>query len=323
MPDSGTIDLDPDRVTSQSSPATASPQGAARRPIAAAVPAPLLVLGGIVSVQVGAAVASGLIREVGPLVTVGIRLAVAALLLLLLARPGVRGRSRRDWLVVLALGLSLGAMNMCFYGALGRMPLGIVTTIEFLGPLGLAAALSRKPAHFAAVLLALAGVVAVSGALEGGIASVDGVGLLLTAGAGVGWACYILAARAVGARWRQLDGLALAMVIGAVLVAPAAAASWGGAAVTAGVVLAGAGVAVLSSVVPYSLELHALRRLDTRVFGVLLSLEPALAALAGFVILQQRLSPLEIAGIGLVVVASTLVMREQALEPAAEVAEIG
>jgi inner membrane transporter RhtA len=309
--------------SSPSSPAAASPEIEAHRAIADAVPAPLLVLGGIVSVQLGAAVASGLIRQVGPVVTVGIRLTVAALVMLVLARPSVRGRSRRDWLVVLALGLSLGAMNLCFYGALGRMPLGIVTTIEFLGPLGLAAALSRRPAHLAAVLVAFAGVVAVSGALQGGIAAIDPAGLLLTAGAGTGWVAYILTTRAVGARWRQLDGLALAMVIGAAVVAPAAAVSWGGAAVTAGIVLVGAGVAVLSSVVPYSLELQALRRLDTRVFGVLLSMEPALAALAGFVVLGQLLSPTQIAGIGLVVVASVIVMREQAAEPATEAAEIG
>lgn len=186
----------------------ASRDGADHRPGAAAVPAPLLVLAGIVSVQVGAAIASGLIRQAGPVAMVGIRLAVAALLLLLIARPGIQGRSRRDWLVVLALGLSLGVMNLCFYGALGRLPLGIVTTIEFLGPLGLAAALSRKPAHLVAPLLAFVGVVAVSGVLERGIAAVDVVGLLLAAGAGVGWAGYILAARAVGVRWRQLDGLA-------------------------------------------------------------------------------------------------------------------
>lgn len=275
------------------------------------------------SVQLGAAIASGLIREVGPIVTVGIRLAVAAAVMLVVARPGVRGRSRRDWLVVLALGVSLGAMNVSFYGALGRMPLGIVTTIEFLGPLGLAAALSRRPAHVVAVLLALAGVVAVSGALQGGAAALDVVGLALTAGAGAGWVCYILATRAVGARWRQLDGLAIAMTIGAFAVAPAAAASWGGAAVTVGVLAAGAGVAVLSSVVPYSLELLALRRLDTRVFGVLLSLEPAVAATAGFVVLGERLSPVQVAGIALVVAASVLVMREQAVEPAVEAAEIG
>ena len=308
---------------SSTSSRAAAPSRPSDRPFGAALPAPLLVLSSIVSVQVGAAVASGLIREVGPLVTVGIRLGVAAVVMLLPARPGVRGRSRGDWLVVLALGLSLGAMNVCLYGALGRMPLGIVTTIEFLGPLGLAAALSRKPAHLVAVVLALAGVVAVSGALQGGMAALDLVGLVLTAGAGAGWVCYILATRAVGARWRQLDGLALAMLIGAVFVAPATGASWSGAAVTLGVLVAGAGVAVLSSVVPYSLELLALRRLDTRVFGVLLSLEPAVAATAGFVLLGERLEPVQIAGIGLVVAASAIVMREQAGEPAVEAAEIG
>jgi inner membrane transporter RhtA len=314
MPDPGTIAMHPTRVT-PSSPATSS-EGAARRSYVAAVPAPLLVLGSIVSIQVGSAIASGLIREVGPVVTVGIRLAVAALVMLVLARPLLRGKSRTDWLVVLALGASLAATNLCFYGALGRLPLGVVVTVEFLGPLGLAAALSRTPAHLVAVLLALVGVVAVSGALQGGIATVDAVGLLLAAGAGVGWAVSILATRAVGARWRQLDGLAIALAIGAVIVAPAAAASWDSAVVTVAVVLAGSVVAVLSTALPYSLELQALRRLDTRVFGVLLSLEPAVAALAGFVLLGQRLSPVEIAGIGLVVLASSLVLREEEVEPA-------
>lgn len=314
MPDPGTIHMHPNRVTPSSS--TAPSDGAARRPLTAAVPAPLLVLGSIVSIQVGSAIASGLIREVGSVVTVGIRLAVAALVMLVLARPLVRGKSRTDWLVVLALGASLAATNLCFYGALGRLPLGVVVTVEFLGPLGLAAALSRTPAHLAAVLLALAGVVAVSGALQGGIASVDTLGLLLAAGAGVGWAVSILATRAVGARWRQLDGLAIALAIGAVIVAPAAAASWDSTAVTLGVVVGGAVVAVLSTALPYSLELQALRRLDTRVFGVLLSLEPAVAALAGFLLLGQRLSPVEIAGIGLVVLASSLVLREGEVDPA-------
>jgi inner membrane transporter RhtA len=214
-------------------------------------------------------------------------------------------------------------MNLCFYAALGRMPLGVVTTIEFLGPLGLAAALSRKPAHLVAVLVAFVGVVAVSGALEGGVAAVDVIGVLLTVGAAIGWVGYILATRAVGARWRQLDGLALAMVLAALLVSPAVAASWDSAAVTVSMVLTGAAVAVLSSVVPYSLELSALRRLDTRVFGVLLSLEPAVAALAGLVLLGERLSAIQVAGIALVVVASALVLRDQPADPIAEAAEIG
>lgn len=308
-------------MSSSSSPVASSEEAPGRS--IGAVPAPLLVLGGIVSVQVGAAFASGLIHEVGPVMAVGIRLSVAALILLLLARPGIRGRSRRDWLVVAALGASLAAMNLCFYAALGRMPLGVVTTIEFLGPLGLAAVLSRKPAHFIAVLIAFVGVVAVSGALQGGLAAVDVVGLLLSAGAALGWVAYILTTRAVGARWRQLDGLALAMVLAALLLAPAVAMSWESAALTWSVVLTGVAVAVLSSVVPYSLELSALRRLDTRIFGVLLSLEPAVAALAGFVLLGERLSAVQVAGIALVVVASALVLRDQPADPIAEAAEIG
>jgi len=161
--------------------------------------------------------------------------------------------------------------------------------------------------------------------LGGGADAVDTVGLLLAAGAGAAWASYILAARAVGARWRELDGLALAMVIGAILVAPAATASWSGSEVTWGFVLAAAAVAMLASVVPYSLELLALRRLDPRVFGVLLSLEPALAALAGLVLLGQVLEPTQVAGIFLVVVASAVVMRDRPPEAAetVEAAEIG
>ena len=293
------------------------------RPGIASVPAPLLVLGSILSIQVGAAVASGLIRQVGPVVTVGIRLGVAAGVMLLLARPAVRGRSRRDWVVVLGLGLTLGAMNLSFYGALERLPLGIVVTVEFLGPLGLAAALSRRPVHLLAVLLALVGVVAVSGVLPGGVAAVDPAGLLLAGVAGLGWAVSILATRAVGARWRQLDGLAVAMLIGAVVVAPFAATAWQDAPMTWAVVGAGAAVAVLSTALPYSLELSALRRLDTRVFGVLLSLEPAVAALAGFVLLGERLTAVQACGIALVVLGSAIVLREQAADPATEAAAIG
>lgn len=297
------------------------PGSAARRPAIDAVPAPLLVLGGILSVQVGAAMAAGLIAEIGAVATVGLRLAVAALVLLLVARPEVRGKGRRDWLPVLALGVTFAAMNLCFYGALSRIPLGIVVTIEFLGPLGLAAFHSRTPVHLLAVVIAFAGVVAVSGALEGGLATVDVIGLLLTAGASVGWVAYILEMKVVGARWRQLDGLALSMAIGAVLVTPLGLAS-ASAPVTAAILTIGVVIGVMSSAVPYSLELIALRRLDTRVFGVLLSLEPAVAATAGLLLLGQRLSAVEVVGIALVVTASILVMRDQEPEPGTQLAEV-
>jgi inner membrane transporter RhtA len=287
------------------------------------VPAPLLVLGAILSVQVGAAVAAGLIRDLGPLVTVTIRLDVAALVLLAVARPSLRGRSRRDWGAMTLLGLSLVVMNVTFYNAIARLPLGVVTTIEFLGPLGLAAAASRRPRDLVAAGVALAGVVAVSGALTASWASLDLVGIAFALGAGASWAAYILATRAVGSRWRQLDGLAAAMGLAALIITPFGIGAAQGVAIAASQLVAGAAVGVMSSVVPYSLELLALRRIDTRAFGILLSLEPAVAALAGLVLLGQSLQPSQVVGMGLVVAASALVLAAQGAPPEVEAAEIG
>ncbi len=287
------------------------------------IPAPLLVLGAILSVQIGAAVAAGLIRDLGPLVTVTIRLDVAALVLLLIARPSLRGRSRRDWGVMALLGLSLVVMNVTFYNAIARLPLGVVTTIEFLGPLGLAAAASRRPRDLVAAVVALAGVVAVSGALTASWASLDLLGIAFALAAGASWAAYILTTRAVGARWRQLDGLAAAMGLAALLITPFGLVAAQGVEIVPAQLAAGAAIAVLSSVVPYSLELLALRRIDTRVFGILLSLEPAVASLVGFALLGQALSPSEVVGMGLVVVASASVLAAQGAPPEVEAAEIG
>lgn len=290
---------------------------------ASAPPALVLVLGAILSVQLGSAIATGIVRQVGPVITVTIRLCVAALVLVAVARPSPRGRSRRDWLAVGALGTSLAAMNLCFYGAIGRLPLGVVVTIEFLGPLGLAALASRRLADLVAVAVALAGVVAVSGLAGADLARLDGVGLVLAVGAGIGWAAYIVAARAVGARWRQLDGLALSMLVAAVLVAPLGFVEAARTSVTPAVLTAGIAVGLLSSVVPYSLEMLALRRLDTRVFGILMSVEPAVAALAGLVVLGQTLTLLEVGGMAAVVAASAMVMVAQRPTADTKVAEIG
>jgi inner membrane transporter RhtA len=169
-----------------------------------ALPAPALVLGAIVSVQFGAAVAAGLIRELGPVLTSTIRLDVAAVILMAFARPSLRGRTRRDWVAMALLGLSLAAMNLTFYQAIARLPLGVVTTIEFLGPLGLAAAASRRPRDILAVVVALAGVVAVSGALTASWDGLDPFGFAFSIAAAVCWAAYILCNRAVGQRWRLL-----------------------------------------------------------------------------------------------------------------------
>lgn len=290
---------------------------------ASAPPALALVLGAVVSVQLGSAIAAGIIRQVGPVITVAMRLSVAAVVLLAIARPTIAGRPRRDWIAVGALGLSFAGMNLSFYAAIGRLPLGVVVTIEFLGPLGLAALGSRRPADLVAVGIALAGVVAVSGLAEADLASLDVLGLLCAAGAGVGWAAYILAARAVGARWRRLDGLAMAMLVGAALVAPFGLVEAAGTFVGWQLLAAGVAVGIVSSVVPYSLELLALRRLDTRVFGILMSIEPAVAALAGLVVLGQTLTLTEVAGMAAVVVASAMVMVGQRPNQDTEAAEIG
>ena len=300
--------------------AAARLSGAARR-----VPAPALVLGAILSVQFGAAVAAGLIHQLGAVVTVAIRLDVAALILAVIARPSLRGRTAADWRAAGILAVSLVVMNVAFYNAIARIPLGIVTTIEFIGPLGLAAVSSRRPRDLVAVAVALAGVVAVSGVLDTSLKGLDPAGLVFTAIASCGWVSYILATRSIGKRFRQVDGLALAMIGAAALMTPlgVVAGVSSGISLQAWQVAAGASVGLLSSVVPYSLELVALRRIDTRVFGILLSLEPAVAALAGLIVLGQALTGLEVGGMALVVLASVIVMADQRAAPEEEAAEIG
>jgi inner membrane transporter RhtA len=272
----------------------------------AAVPAPLLVFGGVVSVQFGAALAATLVSEIGPGGSVLLRIAFSALILVPLARPRLRGHSRRAWATVVAFGVALGLMNWSFYGALAHVPLGVAVTVEFLGPLVLTTALSRRPLDFLAVVAAGAGVLLISEALTVPLDELSWVGLLLAAAAGVLWACYILLSSRTGAQFEKLDGLALALVVSTVVVLPAGLGSsdlW-----TGEHVLKGLGLAVLSSLLPYSLELLALRRLAARVFGILLALEPAVAALAGLVVLDQRLSALQIVGLALVTLASAIVM---------------
>jgi inner membrane transporter RhtA len=275
-------------------------------------PAPLLAIGGIVSVQFGAALASTLIERIGAPGTVTLRLGIGVLVLLVVARPRVRGRSGRDWAAVAAFGLTLAVMNLSFYEALDRLPLGVAVTIEFVGPLGLAAVMSHRRIHLLAVLGAAIGVLLVNGHELG---AVDWVGVAFGLGAAAGWAAYILLSAETGRRFAQLDGLALAMVVSTLVVAPYGLAT-AGAQLTAGhVLLVGAGVALLSSVLPYSLELLALRRMSPAFFGVLMSLEPALGALAGLLVLGQRLGIVQIIGMACVVGASITISRTRETEP--------
>lgn len=270
------------------------------------MPAPLLVLGGVVSVQFGGALAATLVPEIGAGGSVSLRIGIAAVLLLAVVRPRLRGHDRRAWTTVVAFGVALGLMNWSFYGSLAYLPLGVAVTVEFLGPLVLTTLLSRRVTDFLAVLAAAGGVLLISEAFTVPLDDLSWVGLGLAATAGACWAAYILLSSRTGAAFEQLDGLAIALVVSTVVVLPAgvlSADTW-----TAEHLLKGLGLAVLSSLLPYSLELLALRRLTASVFGILLSLEPAVAAVAGLVVLGQRLDVLQVAGLLLVVLASALVM---------------
>jgi len=205
-----------------------------------------------------------------------------------------------------AFGVALGLMNFAFYSSLAYLPIGVAVTIEFIGPLSLAAVLSRRLLDGVAVLAAALGVVLISEALDTPLAELEWTGMLLALAAGGFWAAYIMLSGRTGAMFPRLEGLALAMVVATVVTLPFGLGSvpdW-----TAPVLAKGLGIAVLSSVLPYSLELLALRRLSAKVFGILLSLEPAAAALAGLLVLGQRLSWVQLAGMGLVVAASALVL---------------
>jgi inner membrane transporter RhtA len=263
------------------------------------VPPPMLVLAGIVSVQVGAALAKDLFPIAGAVGVVTLRLVFAAVILLVAWRPSLR-MTRQAWLVVLAFGSVLGVMNVCFYEAISRLPLGIAVTVEFLGPLALAIGGSRRLRDVLWALLAAGGVALLT---DGG-GRVSWVGMVFALGAAACWACYILLSAKLGSQSSGGGGLAVAMAVGGLLVLPFGVAQSGTALLHPIVLVAGLGVALLSSVVPYSVELEALRRIPPRVFGVLMSLEPAVAALAGLLVLGQGLRPLQWMAICLVVGAS-------------------
>ncbi|MAP63528.1 MAG: EamA family transporter [Microbacterium sp.] len=261
----------------------------------------LLVVTGLACQEIGASFAVLLFPEVGPLGMVMLRLVFSALLLWVIARPAVRGHSRAGWRAVVWFGVVLAVMNGLFYLALERLPLGVTVTIEVLGPLTLSIIASRRASAWLWAAIALAGVVALGG---GGWDRLDPIGVLFALGAAASWAFYILASARVGAEFPKLEGLALAMTAGALIALPFGIASAGAALLRPELLGLGAAVALLSSTIPYAFELVALRRLPAGAFAILMSLAPATAALAGFVLLGQHLSWLEVVGIGLVIVAS-------------------
>ena len=259
-----------------------------------------LVLASIVSVQIGAAFAKDVFGQVTPTTMTWLRLMLGTVILLPFARPSLRGRSRGDWVVVFAYGATLAFMNWSFYQSISRIPLGLAVTVEFLGPLSVALVSSRRPRDLVWALLAATGV-----ALLGGIPDhINLAGVLFAAAAGAAWASYIWVSRATGARWEGLDGLVLGGAIASVLLSPLALAHGVPDGIEGHVLMVGAAVALLSSVIPYSLELHALRTMNPGLFGILMSVEPAAAAMAAMVILGEVLPLQGWLAIGCVVFAS-------------------
>lgn len=264
-------------------------------------PAPVLVLGAVASVQSGAAVATRLFPDIGPMGTLLMRLGLSALLLLAVARPRWSGRGRAEMTLVVAYAVALAAMNGTFYEALDRIPLGIAVTVEFVGPLAVAVGGSRRRLDVVWVVLAGLGVVLLT---SGGGRGIDLVGVVWAAIAGLFWAAYILITQRVGRAFPGTSGLAIGLTIGTVCVLPLGIAAGGTTLVQPDVLGRGAAVALLSSAVPYSLELFALRRMRASVFSVLMSLEPAMAAVTGLVFLDQHLDAREWVAVACVMAAS-------------------
>jgi inner membrane transporter RhtA len=271
----------------------------------------LLVLGSCTSFQFGAALATRLFPVTGAVGATLLRLGLAAIVLLAVTRPRVRGWNRAQWRIVILYGVSLAGMNGFYYAALARLPLSAAVTVQFLGPLTLSAALSRRWRDGGWIVLALLGVLTLgladrhgAGAAAGTAAGLDPLGIALALVSAAFWALYIVAGSKASAAVPGRSGVAVAMTVGAIVLLPFGSLGAAHAVGRPGPLLLAFGVAMLASVVPYTLEFAAMRRLPRRVFGILLSLDPALATLAGWLLLRQHSSPVAIAAVATVITAS-------------------
>jgi inner membrane transporter RhtA len=267
-----------------------------------------LVVAGVITAQFGAGYAVTLFDQLGPAGAAFLRLFFAALVLVVVWRPRLRGHRFADLRLAVTFGVVLGVMNLSIYSAMDRIPLGVAVTIEFAGPMAVAVIGSRRPLDLLWVALAATGIVLLTDPSGG---SLDSVGVMFALLAATMWAFYILLAERTGRIFPGGSGLAVAMVAGAVVVAPFGIGQAGSELLKPELLAAGAAVALASSVIPYSLDLEALRRLPASLFGVLMSLEPAVAALAGLIVLGQELGAREWVAIALVVIASGGATRER------------
>jgi inner membrane transporter RhtA len=271
------------------------------------VPAPALAVGSMLSVQLGTALAKPVFPVLGPAGTAWMRLVWAGVFLLVVARPRVRGRHWRDLGAVAVLGLASAGLTVLFFEAVARIPLGIAATVEFLGPLAVAVATSHRRVDILWSLCAAAGVASMSSAaLSGGSSRDWPAGLACALGAAACWAAYIVFTKHVGARWSGVEGLSMSMTVAALVAAPLGIVQAAGG-LTVGSALVTAGLALLLPILPYTLEMAALRRMHVRAFSVLMSAEPVFAALIGLVLLGQLLSAPQWLGVVLVVLANVAV----------------
>lgn len=273
-----------------------------------------LVVLGLTAQEAGASLAVLLFPSAGPLGMVTFRLVFSALILVAIARPSWRGRSPRAWATVVAFGAVLAIMNGLFYLSIERIPLGAAVTIEVLGPLALSVIASRRASAWLWAGLAAVGVLLLG---QGSFGHLDPIGVVLAAGAGTAWIFYILLSARTGAAFARLDGLAIAMAFGAVMILPFGIATAGPALVRPDLLALGAAVALLSSAIPYALELIALRRLPASTFAVLMSLAPAIATIAGLLLLGQSFTWVGAVAVALVVAASIGAVRSTPRPPVA------
>jgi inner membrane transporter RhtA len=255
----------------------------------------------VVSVQTGSAIATHLFTAIGPAGATLLRVGFAAVILLSLWRPRLRSYDRYAYRDAVLFGLCTAAMNFSFYSALDRIPLGIAVSLEFIGPLTLAVIGSRRALDVLWVCLAAVGIILLT-PIAGH--QIDPTGILLALLAGVFWACYILLSARVGRSFTGGNGLAIALLAGSLALLPVGLFTAGTSLVDGRVLLVGLGVGLLSAVIPYSLEMEALRSIPTRLFGVLMSTEPAIGALVGLILLQQLLSPRAVVAMALIMMAS-------------------
>ena len=280
--------------------------GATGTPSAAPPYRPVLyVLGSMTSLQFGAAIATHLFDDIGAAGASALRLGLAAVVLLVWARPNVRSWTPDERRSVLLLGVAMACMNSAFYEAVSRLPLGAAITIEFLGPLGLAAVLTRRRREAMWVVLALGGVVVLGLGQHGAgsLHALDPVGVVAALAAAFFWACYIVTGSRLATTGPSRGGLAGACAVASVFVVPVGLVTAGTDLLHPRILGLGLLMAVLASVVPYSLEIAALRDLAKRTFSILTALEPAIGTLVGFALLHQDLRPISLVGVALVVAA--------------------